>query len=62
MLDKDRKKRLGSKGDAAEIKLKRIIHLLSDNSLDLYGNELLKNAIQFIREKIKSIKNKLLNL
>lgn len=41
------------KSDDAETKLKRIIHLLNDNSLNIYSQELLKNAIIFIKDNIK---------
>lgn len=41
------------KSNDAEAKLKRIIHLLNDNSINLYSQELLKNALNFIKENIK---------
>lgn len=41
------------KSNDAENKLKRIIHLLNDNSLNIYSQDLIKNALIFIKENIK---------
>lgn len=41
------------KSNDAEAKLKMIIHLLNDKSLNLYSQDLLKNALIFIKENIK---------